>query len=52
MNKCLLTCAVVTAGLFTNTILAQLTVKQLAGQKTLLQSNEPKLAANKKLVYD
>ena len=35
-----------------NNIFAQLPVVPLANQKTLLQSNDPKLAANKKLVYD
>jgi len=35
-----------------NTTLAQLPVKPLADQKTLLQSNDPKLAKNKKLLYD
>src|SRR5436190_12064945 len=35
-----------------NNIFAQLPVVPLASQKTLLQSNDPKLAANKKLVYD
>ena len=38
--------------LFANKASAQLPVKPLAAQKTLLQSNDPKLAANKKLVYD
>ena len=35
-----------------NNIFAQLPVVPLASQKTLLQSSDPKLAANKKLVYD
>ena len=52
MKKCLVNCAVVTVSLFANTIFAQLPVKPLADQKTMLQSNDPKLAANKKLVYD
>jgi predicted SnoaL-like aldol condensation-catalyzing enzyme len=38
--------------LFATRAFAQLPVKPLAGQKTLLQSNDPKLAQNKKLVYD
>ncbi|MEP7319500.1 MAG: hypothetical protein ABI921_12190, partial [Panacibacter sp.] len=38
--------------LLATTSIAQLPVKPLANQKTLLQSNDPKLAANKKLVYD
>src|SRR5215210_1933306 len=38
--------------LVSTTTFAQLPVKPLADQKTLLQSNDPKLAANKKLVYD
>lgn len=38
--------------LFANNIFAQLPVVPLASQKTLLQSSNPKLAANKKLVYD
>ena len=52
MKKCLIACVVVSALFFSNTIFAQLPVKPLASQKTLLQSNDPKLAANKKLVYD
>ena len=43
---------VVVTVLFSNNIFAQLPVVPLANQKTLLQSNDPKLAANKKLVYD
>jgi predicted SnoaL-like aldol condensation-catalyzing enzyme len=35
-----------------NNIFAQLPIVPLANQKTLLQSNDLKLAANKKLVYD
>ena len=38
--------------LFVNRIAAQLRVVPLASQKILLKSNDPKLAANKKLVYD
>ena len=38
--------------LFANKLFAQLPVVPLASQKTLLQSTDPKLAANKKLVYD
>ena len=37
---------------FSKKILAQLPVKPLASQNSLLQSNDPKLALNKKLVYD
>lgn len=52
MKRCLVACAVVFFALFATTSFAQLPVKPLADQKTLLQSNDPKLAANKKLVYD
>ncbi|MEO6357836.1 MAG: nuclear transport factor 2 family protein [Ferruginibacter sp.] len=52
IKKCLVACAVVIVILFVNNVFAQLPVKPLAPQKTLLQSNDPKLAANKKLVYD
>ena len=38
--------------LFANKAFAQLPVVPLADQKILLKSNNPKLAANKKLVYD
>jgi predicted SnoaL-like aldol condensation-catalyzing enzyme len=44
--------AVLAVLLFSNKAFAQLPVKSLADQKTLLQSNDPKLAQNKKLVYD
>ena len=50
MNRLLL--PVIFTALSANTIFAQLPVLPLANQKTLLQSNDPKLAANKKLVYD
>ena len=43
---------VIVTVLFTSNISAQLPVVPLASQKTLLQSSDPKLAANKKLVYD
>ena len=43
---------VIVSVLFANNLFAQLPVVPLANQKTLLQSNDPKLAANKKLVYD
>ena len=46
------TIAVVIPLLFVNNIFAQLPVVPLANQKALLQSNDPKLAANKRLVYD
>ena len=52
MKKNLIAFAVVITVLFTNNVFAQLPVKPLANQKILLQSNDPKLAANKKLVYD
>ena len=43
---------VVATVLFVTPCLAQLPVSSLASQKTLLKSSDPKLAANKKLVYD
>jgi len=49
-TSCLI--AVFTVLLFANKAFSQLPVKPLADQKTLLQSNDPKLAENKKLVYD
>ncbi|MEO7532468.1 MAG: nuclear transport factor 2 family protein [Ferruginibacter sp.] len=52
MKKNFIAFAIITTALFTNNSFAQLTVKPLANQKTLLQSNDPKLAQNKKLVYD
>ena len=52
MKKVLIAFAVIITVLFANNIFAQLPVVPLANQKTLLQSNDPKLAANKKLVYD
>jgi predicted SnoaL-like aldol condensation-catalyzing enzyme len=36
----------------TSACLAQVTVKPLSDQKSMLQSNDPKLAQNKKLLYD
>jgi predicted SnoaL-like aldol condensation-catalyzing enzyme len=50
MNRLLLP-VIITISFVVN-IFAQLPVVPLANQKTLLQSNDPKLAANKKLVYD
>ena len=52
MKKNLMALAVVISFLFANNAFAQLPVIPLASQKTFLQSNDPKLAANKKLVYD
>jgi predicted SnoaL-like aldol condensation-catalyzing enzyme len=52
MKKLFITLSVVITVLFTNNLFAQLPVVPLASQKTLLQSSDPKLAANKKLVYD
>jgi len=45
---------IITAALLivANSAFAQLPVKPLAPQKKLLESKDPKLAANKKLVYD
>lgn len=43
---------VIATVLFVANSLAQLPVIPLASQKTLLKSSDPKLAANKKLVYD
>ena len=50
MNRLLLPDVVIV--LSANNIFAQLPVAPLANQEALLQSNDPKLAANKKLVYD
>ena len=50
MNRLLLPVVVIVV--CANNIFAQLPVVPLANQKTLLQSNDAKLAANKKLVYD
>jgi predicted SnoaL-like aldol condensation-catalyzing enzyme len=52
MHKKFITLSIVIIALFANNIFAQLPSIPLASQKTLLQSNDPKLAANKKLVYD
>jgi predicted SnoaL-like aldol condensation-catalyzing enzyme len=52
MKKYIIAMAVVLTTLITNQAFAQLPVIPLANQKTLLQSKDPKLAANKKLVYD
>ena len=38
--------------LFAATSIAQLPIQPLSDQKTLLQSSDPKLAQNKKLLYD
>jgi predicted SnoaL-like aldol condensation-catalyzing enzyme len=52
MKKHIIALAIVLTAHITNQAFAQLPVIPLANQKTLLQSNDPKLAANKKLVYD
>src|SRR4051812_46319512 len=53
MNKKVLALSVVIITVLSaNNIFAQLPVVPLANQKKLLQSKDPKLAANKKLVYD
>jgi predicted SnoaL-like aldol condensation-catalyzing enzyme len=52
MEKALIAFAVTIVVLLVNNSFAQLPVIPLANQKSLLQSNDPKLAANKKLVYD
>ena len=52
MNKIYLPAAAVAMMLFVNTTFAQVAVTPLADQKALLQSNDPKLAQNKKLLYD
>ena len=52
MKKYIIAIAVVLSALISNQAFAQLPVIPLANQKSLLQSNDPKLAANKKLVYD
>ena len=52
MKKYIIATAIVLTTLITNQAFAQLPVIPLANQKTLLQSSDPKLAANKKLVYD
>ncbi|HRI20945.1 MAG TPA: nuclear transport factor 2 family protein [Panacibacter sp.] len=52
MKKKFIVLSVVITIFFANNIFAQLPVVPLANQKTLLQSYDPKLAANKKLVYD
>src|ERR1700712_4802149 len=50
--KILLNLFVIIAVVFSNNSFAQLPVVPLSNQKNLLQSNDPRLAANKKLVYD
>ncbi|MEP7267544.1 MAG: hypothetical protein ABI844_07930 [Saprospiraceae bacterium] len=52
MNKKFIACAMIITVLFANNTFAQLPVKPLANQKTILQSNDPKIAQNKRLVYD
>ena len=52
MKKPFIAVAVIIAVLFINNSIAQLPVVPGGSQKTLLQSNDPQLAANKKLVYD
>jgi len=52
MKKTLPTVFVASLILFATTSLAQLPVQPLSDQKTLLQSSDPKLAQNKKLLYD
>ena len=52
MKKVRMAFAVIISLLFVNNSFAQLPVIPPGSQKTLLQSNDPKLAANKKLVYD
>jgi predicted SnoaL-like aldol condensation-catalyzing enzyme len=52
MKKILIALAFICITLFANRTFAQLPVVPLANQKRLLQSSDPKLAANKKLVYD
>lgn len=52
MKKHIIALAIVLTAFIANRAFAQLPVIPLANQKTLLQSNDPKLAANKKLVYD
>ena len=45
-------CIAVATVVLGNTTFAQVPVKPLADQKTLLQSDDPKLAQNKKLLFD
>ncbi|WP_295798980.1 nuclear transport factor 2 family protein [Mucilaginibacter sp.] len=52
MNKKFILLFVVIIALCANNSFAQLASVPLASQKILLQSSDPKLAANKKLVYD
>src|SRR4051812_20850306 len=52
MEKILIAFAFICITLSANKTFAQLPVVPLASQKTLLESNDPALAANKKLVYD
>jgi len=52
LKKILIAFAFICITFFANKTFAQLPVVPLANQKALLQSNEPTLAANKKLVYD
>jgi len=52
MKKFTIAIAVVLTTVITKQAFAQLPVIPLANQKSLLQSNDTKLASNKKLVYD
>lgn len=52
MKKNIIVLAIVLTTLIADQAFAQLPVIRLANQKSLLQSKDPKLAANKKLVYD
>jgi predicted SnoaL-like aldol condensation-catalyzing enzyme len=52
MTNHFITLSLFVTALFANKASAQLPVKPLGNQKTLLQSNDPHLSANKKLVYD
>jgi predicted SnoaL-like aldol condensation-catalyzing enzyme len=52
MKKILFVLAIVITTLSAKNCFTQLPVRPLSNQKTLLLSNDPKLAANKRLVYD
>jgi predicted SnoaL-like aldol condensation-catalyzing enzyme len=52
MKRVLVALGIIIAVSFVNNCFSQLPVIPLGSQKTLLQSNDPKLAENKKLVYD
>ena len=49
---CLVVALAVANAFWTNTTFCQLPVTPVADQRTLLQSDDPKLAENKKLLYD